>query len=360
MSAPGRSLPSAGAARGGDERPGDERLVGLFLDMLAAERGAARNTLDAYGRDLADYLDYLAEVGTGAVEARAETVRGFLASIAERGLKASSSARRLSAVRRFHAFLLTEGIAGHDPTATLQGPKQARGLPKTLSVEEVDRLLAAATEAADVPGIGPKARLRALRLRCLLEYLYATGLRVSELVALPRSAARTRERALVIRGKGGKERLVPVTEPARAAAQDYLAALEEEDAGSGKPPAGFGKPPAGSGKPPAGSAWLFPADSESGHLTRQAFARELKALAGAAGIPARLVSPHVLRHAFASHLLQNGADLRVIQELLGHADIATTQIYTHVLDARVAAMVRDLHPLGDARPHPAAQPEAED
>ncbi|WP_372424130.1 tyrosine recombinase [Salinarimonas chemoclinalis] len=343
MSRPRRERPAAGAARGGDERPGDARLVGLFLDMLAAERGAARNTLDAYGRDLADYLDYLAEVGTAVVEARAQTVRGFLASIAERGLKASSSARRLSAVRRFHAFLLAEGLSAHDPTATLQGPKQARGLPKTLSVDEVDRLLAVATEAAAVPGIGAKARLRALRLRCLLEYLYATGLRVSELVALPRAAARTRERALVIRGKGGKERLVPVTEPARAAAQDYLAALEHDG-------------PAPAGK----TAWLFPADSESGHLTRQAFARELKALAGAAGIPARLVSPHVLRHAFASHLLQNGADLRVIQELLGHADIATTQIYTHVLDARVAAMVRDLHPLGDPRPDAAASPEPEE
>ncbi|WP_029030355.1 tyrosine recombinase [Salinarimonas rosea] len=336
MSGPGRGRPSAGAAA-----RGDARLVGLFLDMLAAERGAARNTLDAYGRDLADYLDYLAEVGTAAIEARAETVRGFLASIAERGLKASSSARRLSAVRRFHAFLLAEGLAAHDPTATLQGPKQARGLPKTLSVDDVDRLLAAATEAAEVPGIGAKARLRALRLRCLLEYLYATGLRVSELVALPRSAARTRERALVIRGKGGKERLVPVTEPARAAAQDYLEALERDGA-AGTTASGE--------RPTAGTARLFPADSESGHLTRQAFARELKALAGAAGIPARLVSPHVLRHAFASHLLQNGADLRVIQELLGHADIATTQIYTHVLDARTAAMVRDLHPLGDARP----------
>ncbi|MGJ3264379.1 MAG: tyrosine recombinase [Salinarimonas sp.] len=352
MSGPARSGRGSGPERRSRPAPGDGRLVGLFLDMLAAERGAAGNTLDAYGRDLADYLEYLAETGTAALEARAETVRGFLASIAERGLKASSSARRLSAVRRFHAFLLAEGLAGHDPTATIHGPKQARALPRTLSVEEVDRLLAVAGEAAGDPALGPKARLRALRLRCLLEYLYATGLRVSELVALPRAAARTRERALVIRGKGGKERLVPVTEPARAAAQDYLAALERDGAEDARRDA----------RRDANAAWLFPADSDSGHLTRQAFARELKALAGAAGIPARLVSPHVLRHAFASHLLQNGADLRVIQELLGHADIATTQIYTHVLDARVAAMVRDLHPLGDARPEadPPVVPDGED
>ncbi|GGK34693.1 site-specific tyrosine recombinase [Salinarimonas ramus] len=319
-------------------KAGDWRLVGLFLDMLAAERGAARNTLDAYSRDLDDYLDYLAQTGTAAIEARAETIRGFLASIAERGLAASSSARRLSAVRQFHAFLLADGHAAHDPTAAVDGPKLARGLPKTLSIDEVDRLLAVASEAAERADATPKERLRGLRMRCLLEFLYATGLRVSELVALPRNAARARERAIVVRGKGNKERLVPVTEPARAAAQDYLAALEE--AGAAGP-------------------WLFPADSESGHLTRQAFARDLKALAGAAGIPARLVSPHVLRHAFASHLLQNGADLRVIQELLGHADIATTQIYTHVLDERVAAMVRDLHPLADARPE-AATREAEE
>lgn len=306
----------------------DHRLVGLFLDMLVAERGAADNTLAAYRRDLEDYTDYLAETGTAASQAGAETVRGFLASIAERGLKASSAARRLSAVRQFHRFLFLEGHAAQDPTATVDGPKQARPLPKTLSVDEVDRLLGVAAETARRADQPPKTRLRALRLRCLLEMLYATGLRVSELVALPRAAARTRERALVIRGKGGKERLVPVTEPAREAAEAYLAALEAH--GPGGP-------------------WLFPADSESGHLTRQAFARELKALAGAAGLPARLVSPHVLRHAFASHLLQNGADLRMIQELLGHADIATTQIYTHVLDERVAAMVRDLHPLADGR-----------
>ncbi|WP_349369499.1 site-specific tyrosine recombinase XerD [Salinarimonas sp.] len=306
----------------------DRRLVGSFLDMLVAERGAADNTLAAYRRDLDDYADYLAETGTAASEADADTVRGFLASIAERGLKASSAARRLSAVRQFHRFLFLEGHAAQDPTATVDGPKQARPLPKTLSVAEVDRLLAAAAESAAQADQPPRAWLRALRMRCLLEMLYATGLRVSELVALPRAAARTRERALVIRGKGGKERLVPVTEPAREAAEAYLVVLEAH--GPGGP-------------------WLFPADSESGHLTRQAFARELKALAGAAGLPARLVSPHVLRHAFASHLLQNGADLRVIQELLGHADIATTQIYTHVLDERVAAMVRDLHPLTDGR-----------
>lgn len=307
---------------------GDRRLIALFLDMLAAERGAAANTLAAYARDLEDWADYLAETGVGATQARSDTVRGFLASIAERGLKASSAARRLSAVRQFHRFLQVEGHAAQDPTAVIDGPKLARALPKTLSVDDVDRLLEAATRAAEAVDLPPRKRLDALRMRCLVEMLYATGLRVSELVALPRSAARTKERAIVVRGKGNKERLVPITEPARDAARAWLEALDAAH---------------------PGGPWLFPAASESGHLTRQAFARALKDLAATVGLPARLVSPHVLRHAFASHLLQNGADLRVIQELLGHADIATTQIYTHVLDERAAAMVRDLHPLAGVR-----------
>ncbi|MFN3687748.1 tyrosine recombinase [Salinarimonas sp.] len=301
------------------------RLVGLFLDMLAAERGAAANTLDAYARDLDDYRAHLAQAGLGPLEARAEHVAGFLASLAERGLSPATSARRLSAVRQFHKFLLLEGHAAGDPTAAIEGPRGRRPLPKTLRVADVDRLLSAIAEAASVPDLPPRERLRRLRLVALVELLYATGLRVSELVALPRSAARAQTRAIVVRGKGGKERLVPITEPAKDASGAWLAALEAS---------GYAGP------------HLFPADSESGHLTRQAFARELKIAAEAAGIPARLVSPHVLRHAFASHLLQNGADLRAIQELLGHSDISTTQIYTHVLDERAAAMVRDLHPLG--------------
>jgi integrase/recombinase XerD len=308
------------------------RFVALFLDMLAAERGAAANTLSAYRRDLDDYAAFLAAKRIDAAEVEPAAVRAYVASLEQRGLKASSAARRLSAVRQFHKFLYVEGYAAADPTATATAPKRARSLPKVLSVAEVDRLLAAARDLGEAPDAPPAARLRAQRMHCLLELLYASGLRVSELVALPRAAARTRERFLIVKGKGGRERLVPLTETARDAAKAYAAALEKAGKGAGK----------------SAGLWLFPADSEAGHLTRQAFARDLKAVAGAAGLRADKVSPHVLRHAFASHLLQNGADLRVVQELLGHADIATTQIYTHVLDERLKSMVRDLHPLGGA------------
>jgi integrase/recombinase XerD len=301
------------------------RHASLFLDMLAAERGASANTLQAYRRDLDDYLAYLTEEGAVPSHATAATVRGFLASLDKRGLKASSAARRLSAVRQFHKFLYVEGYAGADPTAAVSAPKRGRALPKVLSVDEVDRLLAVSREAALRPEATAGDELRAARMTCLLELLYATGLRVSELIALPRSAAKTRERFLVVRGKGAKERLVPLTEVAREAARSYLALLETQEK--------------------SGGPWLFPADSASGHLTRQAFARDLKTAAATAGLRADKVSPHVLRHAFASHLLQNGADLRVVQELLGHSDISTTQIYTHVLDERLKSMVRDLHPL---------------
>lgn len=301
------------------------RHASLFLDMLAAERGASKNTLDAYRRDLEDYLAYLGEARSAPDAASSTTVRGFMASLEERGLKATSAARRLSAVRQFHKFLYVEGYAPADPTAAVSAPKRGRALPKVLSVDQVDNLLRVAHGSAADPEAAPAERLRGLRMACLLELLYATGLRVSELIALPRSAAKTRERFLVVRGKGAKERLVPLTEAAKEAASAYLAVLEQQGKAVGP--------------------WLFPADSESGHLTRQAFARDLKAVAGAAGLRADKVSPHVLRHAFASHLLQNGADLRVVQELLGHSDISTTQIYTHVLDERLKSMVRDLHPL---------------
>ena len=295
-----------------------------FLDMLAAERGAARNTLDAYQRDIDDYLEFLG--GRALDSVAADDIRAWLADISARGLKASSAARRLSAVRQFHLFLYTEGFAPGDPSAAIEGPRLGRPLPKVISVGDVDRLIEAARSACEREGLTPAARLRALRMRCLIEMLYATGLRVSELIALPLSAATTRERFLVVRGKGDKDRLVPLNEPAREAARAWLGALRDSGA--------------------TDSRWLFPAEGESGHLTRQAFGRDLKVLAGAAGLPASL-SPHVLRHAFASHLLQNGADLRVVQELLGHADIATTQIYTHILDDRLKSMVRDLHPLAD-------------
>jgi integrase/recombinase XerD len=302
----------------------DPGLIGMFLDMMAAERGAARATLQAYEADLEDYARFAASDG-GAAAATAATVKRYLADLSRRGLKASSAARRLSAVRQFNRFLYAEGHRADDPTAAVAGPKRARPLPKTMSPAAVDKLLAVAREPLDHPEAPASARRRAARMSCLLELLYATGMRVSELIALPVSAARSKEDFLIVKGKGAKERLTPLTAKAKAAALLHL-----EMTG-----------------PAAGSAPLFPADSESGHMTRQAFARELKEVAAAAGLDPAAVSPHVLRHAFASHLLQNGADLRIVQELLGHADISTTQIYTHVLDERLKAMVRDLHPLGD-------------
>jgi len=306
----------------------DETLVELFLDMLAAERGAGENTLAAYRNDLEDLSAHLRAGKRAIADATTNDLRKFIASLDERGFKASSLARRLSAVRQLYRFLYAEGKRADDPAAVLEGPKRTRALPKVLSIADVDKLLAQArtnSENADQP---PAQRLRATRLLCLLEVVYATGLRVSELVALPASAARRDQRMLVVRGKGGKERLVPLNSQAKRAMAEYLELRAGADSG-------------------APSKWLFPSFGEQGHLTRQHFARELKSLGQACGIqPARL-SPHVLRHAFASHLLHNGADLRVVQTLLGHADISTTQIYTHVLEERLKTLVRDLHPLAD-------------
>jgi integrase/recombinase XerD len=305
-----------------------QRLTGLFLDMLAAERGAGRNTLEAYTRDLDDLGDYLAEKGKTIAAATTDDLRAYLATLARRGFKASSVARRLSAVRQLFRFLYAEGHRGDDPAAVIEGPKRGRPLPKVLSIGEVDQLLATAHGGAADAARSEGEQLRWLRLACLLEVLYATGLRVSELIALPASAARRNEHMLVVRGKGGKERLVPLNDAAKRAMRAYLDRLAELERDTG-------------------SKWLFPSFGETGHLTRQHAARELKVLASAAGISAERISPHVLRHAFASHLLQNGADLRIVQTLLGHADISTTQIYTHVLDERLKSLVRDLHPLGE-------------
>ncbi len=304
------------------------RLANLFLDMLASERGAAQNTLQAYRRDLDDYIAFLAARKSGPLQADTDAIRSYLADLETRGFKATSAARRLSSIRQFHKFLYVENRRGDDPALVIEGPKQGRRLPKTLEVKDVLKLLAVSAEGIDDTRRPAGERLRAARMHCLLEILYATGLRVSELVSLPLGAATSGEQMLVIKGKGGRERLVPLSPPAIAAIARFRNALTDFGAASAGP-------------------WLFPADSQSGHLTRQAFARDLKFVAAMAGIESRLISPHILRHAFASHLLQNGADLRVVQELLGHADVATTQIYTHVLDERVRAMVRDLHPLGD-------------
>jgi integrase/recombinase XerD len=311
-------------------------LLADFLASLSAERGAARNTLDAYARDLADYLAHLAARKRDALNASAQDIRDHLAALAQAELKPSSTARKLSAIRQFHRFLAAEEQRADDPAALLEGPRQGRRLPKILTVEQVDRLLQVAREGLDDPERPRGDLLRARRAACLLEVLYASGLRVSELVSMPLSAARLAEKSLeqgggflTIKGKGGRERLAPLTPAAREALVAYRDLLLELQPGAAK------------------QKWLFPSEGESGRLTRQVFARELKFLAAAAGLPAAKVSPHVLRHAFASHLLQNGADLRIVQELLGHVDIATTQIYTHVLDERLKAMVRDLHPLND-------------
>ncbi|HWU24907.1 MAG TPA: site-specific tyrosine recombinase XerD [Rhizomicrobium sp.] len=306
----------------------DNTLVELFLDMQAAERGAGENTLAAYRNDLDDLCAHLRAARRSIADATTEDLRKFIASLAKRGFKASSLARRLSAVRQLYRFLYAEGKRSDDPAAVLEGPKRSRALPKVLSIADVDGLLKQARVNSENTGQSPTQRLRAARLLCLLEVVYATGLRVSELMALPASAARRDQRMLVVRGKGGKERLVPLNNEAKRAMAEYL----ELRSGAGRD---------------AQSKWLFPSFGEQGHLTRQHFARELKALGQACGIaPARL-SPHVLRHAFASHLLHNGADLRVVQTLLGHADISTTQIYTHVLEERLKTLVRDLHPLAD-------------
>jgi integrase/recombinase XerD len=310
----------------------DAGLTDLFLDMLAAEQGAGSNTLQAYRNDLEDLSNFMTAANVTFVSAKTQTLRDYLADLDARGFKSSSVARRLSSMRQMFRFLLGERVRSDNPAAILSGPKRGRSLPKVLSIDDVDRLLTHAKSLADMPDQSPLHAVRALRLSCLLEVLYATGLRVSELVALPLSAARRDARMIVVRGKGNKERLVPLNETSKQSMANYLVAMDALNRER---------------KNASPSKWLFPSSGESGHLTRQHFARDLKELADAAGIAPRLVSPHVLRHAFASHLLHNGADLRIVQTLLGHADISTTQIYTHVVEERLKSLVRDLHPLAD-------------
>jgi integrase/recombinase XerD len=300
-----------------------------FLEAIASERGASVNTIDAYRRDLADYEAYLNAKGANALKADTSLVRGFLAARSAQSLSAASLARRLSAVRQFHKFLYAEGWRPDDPTLAVEGPRRSRPLPKLLSMAEVERLIATAREGLDVADRPLRERLEAARIACIIELIYGSGLRVSEALSLKKSIATAKSPLIGVRGKGDKERLAPLSGPARAAISAFRNLLDQAAPGG------------------AAGSWLFPAASASGHMTRQTFARDLKRVAAAAGIASARVSPHVLRHAFASHLLQNGADLRVVQDLLGHADIATTQIYTHVLDERAKAMVRDLHPMND-------------
>jgi integrase/recombinase XerD len=298
--------------------------------MLTAERGAAAHTVEAYTSDLADFLGFLAAKGKNAKTAAPDHIRAYLAGLARKGLAPTSRARKLSAIRQFFRFLLGEGLRKGDPCSAIDSPRLGRPLPKILSLAEVETLLQTAKDASEnaEEGIG---RRRALRLYAALETLYATGLRVSELIALPRNVLTADDRVLTVKGKGGRERLVPLNETAQGALQAHLAAVRADER-EGK----------------RVSAWLFPS-SGGEHLTRQRFGQELKALALAAGIEPARVSPHVLRHAFASHLLERGADLRTVQQLLGHADISTTQIYTHVIEERLRCLVEEHHPLAQAR-----------
>jgi integrase/recombinase XerD len=294
------------------------RRIEAFLEMLAAERGAARLTLAAYRNDLGDLAGFLAGSGLAVEAADAAALHDYLGAAATRRLAPRTLARRLSAMRQFYRFLVSDGSRTDDPTAGIDAPHLGRPLPKILSESEVAALIAAAEARGDEDGV---------RLRCLLELLYATGLRVSELVSLPLAGAQRDPRFLLVRGKGGKERVVPLSDPARRALAAYL--IERSRFLPQQRP----------------SRWLFPSRSAAGHLTRQRCSQLLKELALAAGLdPARL-SPHVLRHAFASHLLDGGADLRSLQQLLGHADIATTQIYTHVQGERLRRLVETAHPL---------------
>lgn len=303
-----------------------EPHVKAFLDMLAAERGASPNTLAAYRRDCDDFTGFLATRSVDLVTAQSKDIQAFVLALSQEGLAPASRARRLSAIRQLYKFLLLEGLVELDPAEGIAGPKLTRPLPRTLSIAEVDRLMDAAARQSQ--GQEGRALFRALRFQCLIELLYATGMRVSELVSLPRAVLRGDPRVLTIKGKGGRERLVPLNPSARAALDSYLTVAGRLD----------------------NSPWLFAARTTEGHVTRQGFAQDLKECAEAAGLDPTRVSPHVLRHAFASHLLDRGADLRAVQQLLGHADISTTEIYTHVLEERLKRLVNDHHPLAQVPP----------
>jgi len=297
-----------------------------FLEMLSAERGAAPNTLEAYERDLKAFAAFLAKRGGSPESAGVADIRAYLGRLARAGMAPRTAARRLSALRQFYRFLLAEGLRGDDPTAGVDSPRQGRVLPKLLSEAEVGLLLDRAQA-----GEGPEA----LRLAALVELLYASGLRISELVGLRLAAAQREQRLLIVQGKGGKERMVPLSPAARQSLSAYLAVRDHFLPTRGK----------GAEAVKIASPWLFPSRAAEGHITRHRVAQLLKELARQAGLDAAKVSPHVLRHAFASHLLDHGADLRSLQKMLGHADISTTQIYTHVLGERLKSLVQERHPL---------------
>jgi integrase/recombinase XerD len=299
-----------------------------FLEMMAAERGSSLNTLEAYRRDLLDFTQFAWKKSSSLLEADTELVRAYLQKVQRAGYASSTSARRLSSLKQFYKFLFSEGQRQDSPCDSLQGPKQARPLPRVLGEEEVDQLLEVA-RARQFNDPSPAH----IRFTVLLELLYASGLRVTELVSLPLSAVTGDPRLLFVRGKGGRERMVPVSDNARMALSVYMTVRDHfvEKAGAKSSP------------------FLFPSRGRSGHLTRLRVSQLLDELAVETGIDPRRVSPHVLRHAFASHLLNHGADLRSVQQMLGHADISTTQIYTHILEERLQALVRTGHPLAKTR-----------
>ncbi|MFD1880974.1 site-specific tyrosine recombinase XerD [Paracoccus pacificus] len=325
--APPSGIP-AGTPPGKPAAIPDSRRISAFLDAQAAELGAARNTLLAYGRDLGDYRDWLAGRGQAMMTATRSDIEAYLGHCDAQGFARSTRARRLSAIRQLYRFALDEGWREDDPAIRISGPGRSQRLPKTLSMAEVGGLLDAARDPK-------KPEAERLRDTALMELLYATGMRVSELVSLPVDACRGDPRVLLIRGKGNKERMVPLTPPARAALHDWLAFRDDapRDSALGRLVAG------------PGARFVFPAAGTAGHMARQVFGRLLDGLAIAAGVPPARVTPHVIRHAFATHLLEGGADLRAIQTLLGHADLSTTEIYTHVLDARLRDLVLNHHPL---------------
>ena len=296
--------------------------IDLFIDMMAAERDASINTLSSYKSDLIDFAKFTKRKKIDPGDARIEHLKGYLKELSSKGVSSSTIGRRISVLRRFFGFLYIEKFRNDNPATSISSPKRGRLIPKFLSQSEVEQLLILASEKDD---------FRGLRLIALLEILYATGLRVSELVGLKKSSISYNERIIIIKGKGGKERMVPLSEPAIEAINNYLPARSEFLLGE------FDKE--------SDSPWLFPSRGKQGHLTRARFGQLLKELADSAGLDRKKVSPHVLRHSFASHLLANGADLRSLQKMLGHSDISTTQIYTHVMNERMVKLVNDVHPL---------------
>ena len=307
----------------GKSSASDQRLISRFLEMMSAERGAAANSLAAYARDLQSYTEFLNSHGAAALTADTSLVKDFLKEADLLGLARSTAARRLSAVKQFHRFLHGEGLAKDNPAIIVEGPRAAKPLPKILSEVEMLALLEASSQRVQKSEGLP--RFKAMRMQCLLELLAATGLRVSELVGLSYRTALAGDGFLTIKGKGGRERMVPMSDRARGFLIEYVKALKLNSKEEPK--------------------HLFPSHGAKGQLTRQHFALELKALARAAGLDVEKVSPHVLRHVFASDLLAHGADLRAVQQMLGHADISTTQIYTHVQASRLKEAVENFHPL---------------